>query len=356
MSAAATPPPAPQPQVSLRPLAARDSIEGLTALLHRAYAPLLERGLNFAAATQTVEQTRQRVAEGHCLVAESQGELVGTIIVCGPYDAEMAPWSAAAPWYRDPDTAHLQQFAVDPRWQGLGVGRRLIAACERWARAHGYRWLVLDLAERASDLRAMLVETGYADMGPVQWPGKRYRSLAMRKSLDRSPLGEHLQLMAHYNLWATQRLLAQVDALTDADYRRELGLAFKSVHGSLNHLLLTEHLLWQRRFAEGRSDVLALDAEVEADRARLRQRLLDSAVAWLPLLSVWPEERLHGKLDYQRIGGQSVLLPFAASLLHVFNHGTHHRGQISAALTMLGRPAPSLDLVVMLQEQNTPSP
>jgi len=38
-------------------------------------------------------------------------------------------------------------------------------------------------------------------------------------------------------------------------------------------------------------------------------------------------------------------------LLHVANHGTHHRGQISTALTQLGRPAPALDLLYMLNEK-----
>jgi uncharacterized damage-inducible protein DinB len=46
-------------------------------------------------------------------------------------------------------------------------------------------------------------------------------------------------------------------------------------------------------------------------------------------------------------------LPFAATLAHVFNHGTHHRGQISAALTAMGQPAPELDLVFLLQEEST---
>jgi uncharacterized damage-inducible protein DinB len=41
-------------------------------------------------------------------------------------------------------------------------------------------------------------------------------------------------------------------------------------------------------------------------------------------------------------------LPYAATLAHVFNHGTHHRGQVTAALTALGRPAPEIDLVWML--------
>jgi uncharacterized damage-inducible protein DinB len=41
-------------------------------------------------------------------------------------------------------------------------------------------------------------------------------------------------------------------------------------------------------------------------------------------------------------------MPLLPTLLHVFNHGTHHRGQISAALTALGRPAPEMDFVHML--------
>jgi uncharacterized damage-inducible protein DinB len=54
---------------------------------------------------------------------------------------------------------------------------------------------------------------------------------------------------------------------------------------------------------------------------------------------------------YQRLDGSTMDLPFAAALLHVFNHATHHRGQISAALTQLGQPAPALDMVYLLQAE-----
>ncbi|MDP2004179.1 MAG: DinB family protein [Rubrivivax sp.] len=174
----------------------------------------------------------------------------------------------------------------------------------------------------------------------------------MQKTLDRSPLREQLQTMARYNLWATKKLYRHLDDLSDAEYRRDLGLFFKSVHGTLNHLLVGEHGLWMRRFAEGESPTAALDTEAEVDRARLRERLLEGALAWLPLLEVWPEERLQGTLAYRRVAGQWVSLPFAATLLHVFNHGTHHRGQMTAALTALGRPCPEIDLVYMLQAES----
>ena len=339
--------------IEIRPLAARDSFEALTALVHQAYAPLAAQGLNFTAATQDSATTRRRAAEGQCYVATRAGELVGTVTVCGPYDVESAPWTTDVPWFRDRDTAHFHQFAVAPGLQGHGLGRRLIQTCEDWARAGGYRRMALDTAEPATQLRALYRRMGYADVGQVQWQGKTYRSVIMQKSLDSSPLRDHLQTMARYNLWATKRLVAQVDLLPDADYRRDLGLFFKSVHGTLNHLLVAEQLLWFARFSQGESPAMALDAEAEPDRSRLRSRLTGGALAWIPLIEVWPEERLLGKLAYRSTAGQDLSLPFAATLAHVFNHSTHHRGQITAALTALGRPCPVLDLVAMLQEESS---
>ncbi len=346
------PPTAMAHALEIRPLAARDSFEALTALLHRAHAPLAAQGLNIAAASQSAEMTRKRAAEGQCFVAERAGELVGTVTVCGPYEMDSSPWTASVPWFRERDTAHFHQFAVDPRHQGRGLGRQLIAQCEQWARANGYRRMAIDTAEPAGELRALYQRLGYADVGQVQWPGRSYRSVLMQKSLDRSPLREQLQTMARYNLWATKKLYRQLDTLPEEDYRRDLGLYFKSVHGTLNHLLVGEHELWMRRFAEGVSPASRLDAEAERDRLRLRERLLDGALAWLPLLEVWPEERLRGELAYRSVAGQWLSLPFAATLLHVFNHGTHHRGQITAALTALGRPSPEIDLVYMLQAES----
>lgn len=161
----------------------------------------------------------------------------------------------------------------------------------------------------------------------------------------------HFATLARYSLWATRRLLQAVAAVPDAGYRRDAGLFFKSIHGTLNHLLVAEHLLWQRRFAEGASPKLALDEEAETDRARLAARLLESAARWQPLIESWPAARFEGTLDYTNTRGEDVTLPFALTLAHVFNHGTHHRGQISAALTQLGQLCPSLDLAPMLQEE-----
>ena len=164
----------------------------------------------------------------------------------------------------------------------------------------------------------------------------------------------HFTMLARYNVWATQKLYAHVDALSEDDYRRDAGLFFKSVHGTLNHLLVGEHRLWFARFAEGVSPKLRLDEEVEPDRAALKQALLDGARRWEPFLDMLDSNRFAGPLDYVSTKGVAQSLPFSATLAHVFNHGTHHRGQITAAITAMGHACPELDLVWMLQAENPP--
>jgi uncharacterized damage-inducible protein DinB len=213
----------------------------------------------------------------------------------------------------------------------------------------------MDTAVEAAHLRAMFRRLGYADLGTIQWEGRTYRSTVMRKALDDSPLRTQFATLARYNLWATTRLMAHVDVLSETDYRADAGLFFGSIHATLNHLLVGEHLLWFRRLAFGESPLVKLDTEIEPERARLRQRLLEGAAAWLPQLDEWTAERLAGSLSYRRFGGEAVTLPFAPTLLHVFNHGTHHRGQITAALTAMGHACPELDLVIMLQAESRSS-
>jgi len=164
--------------------------------------------------------------------------------------------------------------------------------------------------------------------------------------------GRYFAMLARYNEWATRKLYEHVDALTDEEYRVNAGLFFKSVHGTLNHLLLAEHHLWFGRFAEGVSLSLRLDEELEADRARLRERLIEGSRRWLPLIESWDAARFDGALAYTSTKAVAMSLPLAATLAHVFNHGTHHRGQITAAITAMGHACPEIDLVWMLQEES----
>jgi len=162
---------------------------------------------------------------------------------------------------------------------------------------------------------------------------------------------ESLQLLARYNIWATTKLSQSLANVTDADFYRDSGLFFQSIFGTLNHLLLGEHELWFSRFAKGYSPTLQLNSIVEQDRHILIQTLQEKALNWITFLNDLDPQDLAGNLNYQTSTGQPKSLPYAATLVHVFNHGTHHQGQISAALTAMGYACPELDLVYMLIEE-----
>ncbi|MFX1679769.1 GNAT family N-acetyltransferase [Mitsuaria sp. CC2] len=171
--------------LTLRPLTPEDSIEALTALLHLAYASLAAQGWNFTAVDQSVQTTRERVASGQAFVALSAGgELVGTVTVAPPKRPDGRYLGDPVPdCYTQADTAILAQLAVHPSCRGQGVGERLMDVAEAWALAQGYAHVALDTAVPAEALRRRYERRGYALIGDVQWAGKTYRSVLMRKAL-----------------------------------------------------------------------------------------------------------------------------------------------------------------------------
>lgn len=160
-----------------------------------------------------------------------------------------------------------------------------------------------------------------------------------------------LQLMARYNVWATQRLGSVLRTVTTEDFNKKCGLFFQSIAGTLNHLLVGEHGLWYPRFHDQGSPQMALNTILETDQMTLIRTLEEKAHLWLPFLDMLDPAILAGDFHYQTSTGKPICAPYGATLLHVFNHGTHHRGQVTAALTAMGYPCPELDLVYMLLEK-----
>ena len=165
----------------IRHLQASDSIESLTALLHRAYAPLGRQGLNYTAVDQSPQTTADRLAGGQCFVAEWRGQLAGTIVAKPPERLGVCEY------FTRPNVATARQFGVEPGLQGNGIGRALLDTCEAWATEHAYRELALDTAEPAVHLVRLYARLGFTQVGFVHWPGKVYRSVVMSKVLDRMP-------------------------------------------------------------------------------------------------------------------------------------------------------------------------
>lgn len=164
-------------EAAIRPLRPDDSIEELTALLHRAYSALARMGLNYTAADQAPDVTRRRVEHGQCFVALDGDALAGTILV-----NPVVPNPLGVRLGR-PGIASIHQFAVAPQYQGRGLGSLLLAHAESWVRRLGFMEIALDTPESTPQLVAFYVRRGYRSVDAVRWSGKNYLSIIMSKEL-----------------------------------------------------------------------------------------------------------------------------------------------------------------------------
>ncbi len=153
----------------------------------------------------------------------------------------------------------------------------------------------------------------------------------------------YFRTLSAYHRWAFERLYNQVDRLSDGQYHQDRGMFFQSVHGTLNHILLVERL-WHGRFVGKPYAVDGLDQELEVERTRLRDALFEQCDTWDDYIASLSETDITGILKYQNLQGRELEMPLVYLLGHVFNHATHHRGQISVALTQAGLEAPEMDL------------
>lgn len=170
--------------IEIRPLQPDDSLEALTALLHKSYASLAAQGWNFTAVDQPVDVTRERVAMGQAFVAEHAGRLVGTVTISPPKPASGQYLRDPVPaCYTEPRTAILAQLAVHPDLRGQRLGEQLMDVAEAWASANGYAQVALDTAKPAEQLQRRYERRGYVHVGEIQWQGKTYGSVLMVKAL-----------------------------------------------------------------------------------------------------------------------------------------------------------------------------
>ena len=160
----------------------------------------------------------------------------------------------------------------------------------------------------------------------------------------------HFAMMAKYNSWANARVYAAARGLPDESYRRNVGAFFGSLHGTLNHLMVTDRI-WMRRFTgEGDhpSQLNAIMFDDPPSLAKARKAEDDRIIRYVEGL---PEEKLGSDLNYATTKGMPQRYPLRDLLAHFFNHQTHHRGQAHAILTVLGIPEPQpLDLLGMYRE------
>jgi uncharacterized damage-inducible protein DinB len=162
----------------------------------------------------------------------------------------------------------------------------------------------------------------------------------------------HFVMMADYNAWANARLYGMARQLPDEQYRRDVGAYFKSLHGTLNHIMVAD-LIWLRRLTGVGDQPKSLNAIILDDLPSLstaRQQLDRRIIAYVDSLS---DAQLEETWDYRMLNGALQSQRRRETLAHLFNHQTHHRGQAHAVLTVLGvREPDGLDLLLMQRERS----
>ena len=156
---------------------------------------------------------------------------------------------------------------------------------------------------------------------------------------------EYCKHFARYNRWQNQSIFSAAATLPDGTRKRNMGAFFKSMHATLNHVLVADYL-WLSRLDGEPCAVRSLDEELYGDLDELRKQRaftddrLDRVVAKLT------NEALLGTLTYRRMsgGGDEVTTPLAQVFMHLFNHQTHHRGQVTTLLMQCGVDVGRTDL------------
>lgn len=165
----------------------------------------------------------------------------------------------------------------------------------------------------------------------------------------------YFQTLAAYHRLANRQLLKALAPVSDADYYGDQGLFFKSIHRTLNHILLVDQL-YHGRITGKDFEFAGLDQELVKERGRLADEMDRYGERWTQVIDGIDSADFQGTLCYLSTEGERRELPMQVVLAHAFNHATHHRGQISAALTRLGQPAPVLDIPYVLADLKPAAP
>ena len=161
---------------------------------------------------------------------------------------------------------------------------------------------------------------------------------------------DHLSRMARYNRWANSRLYEACRVLDQAVYHAEGNMFFGSLHGTLNHILVGDRL-WLARIQGEPAPALKLDDRPFADLVSLTAARIDEDRRMVDITRSYTDGDIEKIVSYRMVTRpEDVSTPLHLCWLHLFNHQTHHRGQIHDQLVQTEVSPPPLDLIYYLRE------
>jgi len=173
---------------------------------------------------------------------------------------------------------------------------------------------------------------------------------------------EYFELLASYNQSMNKSLFTAAEKLSEADLTGDRGAFFGSILGTLNHILVGD-IIWLKRFAShpagfrsleyvgALSVPVSLDTTLYSSLSALSEarHVMDEVI--VRFAAELSDKALAGSLSYRNTQGIEATKNFGSLVLHLFNHQTHHRGQVSTLLSQSGVDVGATDLLVSIPNE-----
>jgi len=162
----------------------------------------------------------------------------------------------------------------------------------------------------------------------------------------------HFELLARYNQWMNEKLYQVCAEIPDQKRKEDLGAFFQSIHGTLNHLLYGDKA-WMGRFTGHPYSITVIGQNLYEDFEKLREERIktdQNIIEWSRSLST---DWLTSPFEYtSNVDQKTRVLPTWILVTHLFNHQTHHRGQVTTLIKQLGYEPGVTDLPWLPELQN----
>ena len=162
---------------------------------------------------------------------------------------------------------------------------------------------------------------------------------------------ELLRQMALYNVWAHQRVMDVVLQLAEEKLTAPVNSSFDSIQRTILHLWDAESIWWQRMKLQ--EHIMRPSEHFHGTTQDAVDGLLSQSKLWQSYLDGVNEMMLPHVFEYRNNKGEPIKLPVYQMMMHLFNHGTYHRGQLITLLRQAGiNKLPSTDFVAWRLSKN----
>ena len=153
-----------------------------------------------------------------------------------------------------------------------------------------------------------------------------------------------------YTAWASRSLVEAALQLSPDELRRDFQTADRSVLGTLVHIFAADRI-WLARI-KGEIPERFLDVESDMKVSVIEKDWPALHEDWLAWSSPLSDFDLEAQIAYNDLKGNPHQTPLWQIVLHVVNHGTHHRGMVSAMLRMMGHAPRAIDEIFFFREMS----